>query len=92
VAGFVAVCPVVSFPHVHQELYGLVSKKIGAGGDPTAHRELASIGRPPYADIDDFIRLQGLAVEALGDPYRYLEAREAKREPGPKAGSLLKNG
>lgn len=69
VAGFVAICPVVSFPHVQQTLYHLVSKKIGEDGAPMAHKELASIGKPPYPDIDDFIRLQGLAVEGLGDPY-----------------------
>ena len=61
VAGFVAVCPVVSFPLVQQELYGLVSKKV-KHGDPTAVRELSDIGRPPYPDIDNFIRLQGLAA------------------------------
>jgi pimeloyl-ACP methyl ester carboxylesterase len=76
VAGFVAICPVVSFPHIQQELYALVSKNIGASGDPTARRELSSIGRPPYPDIDDFIRLQGLAAEALGDPYRYITAAD----------------
>jgi pimeloyl-ACP methyl ester carboxylesterase len=82
VAGFVAVCPVLSFPGVQQELYTLVSEKVGMGGDPTAHLELASIGKPPYPDIDDFIRLQGLAVEAMGDPYRYIAARELSVHTG----------
>jgi pimeloyl-ACP methyl ester carboxylesterase len=76
VAGFVAICPVVSFPHVQQVLYALVSKMVGLSGDPTARRELDSIGAPPYPDIDDFIRLQGLAVEVRGDPYRYVSVRD----------------
>jgi pimeloyl-ACP methyl ester carboxylesterase len=72
VAGFVAICPVISFPDIQQELYTLVAKMVGTSDDPTTQRELLSIGRPPYPDIDDFIRLQGLAAEAMGDPYRYL--------------------
>jgi pimeloyl-ACP methyl ester carboxylesterase len=76
VAGFVAICPVVSFPHVQQVLYALVSKMVGLSGDPTARRELDSIGEPPYPDIDDFIRLQGLAVELRGDPYRHISVRD----------------
>jgi pimeloyl-ACP methyl ester carboxylesterase len=82
VAGFVAICPVVSFPHVQQELYALVLKKTGTSGDPTAHRELSSIGRPPYPDIDDFIRLQGLNIETLGDPYRYISAGDLTEYTG----------
>lgn len=76
VAGMVAICPAVSFPRIQQDLYALVSKTIETGGDVTAHRELSSIGRPPYPDIDDFIRLQGLAAEAFGDPYRYFTVSE----------------
>ncbi|MEJ2660829.1 MAG: alpha/beta hydrolase [Desulfobacteraceae bacterium] len=82
VSGFVAICPVVSFPHVQQELYALVSKIVATHGDPTAHRELSSIGRPPYPDIDDFIRLQGLAAEALGNPYQSISARELAKHTG----------
>lgn len=82
VAGFVAICPVVSFPHIQEELYALVSEKIGTRGDPTAHRELSSIGRPLYPDIDDFIRLQGLAVEIQGDPYRYITASDLAEHTG----------
>ncbi len=82
VAGFVAICPVVSFPHIQQELYALVSKKIGTSGNPTAHRELSSIGRPPYPDIDDFIRLQGLNIETLGDPYRYISVGDLTEYTG----------
>jgi pimeloyl-ACP methyl ester carboxylesterase len=82
VAGFVAICPVVSFPHIQQELYALVSKKIGTGTDSAAHRELASIGGPPYPDIDDFIRLQGLAAEFLGDPYQYISAGDLAEHTG----------
>jgi pimeloyl-ACP methyl ester carboxylesterase len=82
VAGLVAICPVVSFPRVQQELYSLVSKKVWTGGDPTARKELASIGKPPYPDIDDFIRLQGLAVERLGDPYAYISVRDLAGHTG----------
>jgi pimeloyl-ACP methyl ester carboxylesterase len=82
VAGFVAICPVVSFPLIQQELYALVSKKTGASGNPTAQRELSSIGRPPYPDIDDFIRLQGLNIETLGDPYRYISAGDLTEYTG----------
>jgi pimeloyl-ACP methyl ester carboxylesterase len=82
VAAFVAICPVVSFPHIQQELYALVSETIGTRGDPTAHRELSSIGRPPYPDIDDFIRLQGLSAEALGDPYRYIVVGDLTEHTG----------
>ena len=82
VAGFVAICPVVSFPHVQQALYTLVSEEMKLRDEPSALRELASIGRPPYADIDDFIRLQGLAVERFGDPYRYLTGRDLADRTG----------
>ena len=82
VAGFVAICPVVSFPLIQQELYAQVSKKIGMSGSPTARKELSSIGRPPYPDIDDFIRLQGLAIEAQEDPYRYISAKDLSRYTG----------
>ena len=82
VAGFVAICPVVSFPHVQQALYHLVAKKIRAGGDPAARKELASIGTPPYPDIDDFIRLQGLAAEGLGDPYGYISIQDLAGHTG----------
>ena len=82
VAGFVAICPVVNFPHVQQELYALVSEKIRASSDPTAHSELSAIGRPPYPDIDDFIRLQGLAAESLGNPYRYISTGDLNRHTG----------
>ena len=82
VNGFGAICPVVSFPHIQQELYALLSKKIGNRGEPTAHRELISIGRPPYPDIDDFIRLQGLAAETQGDPYRYITTRDLAERTG----------
>jgi pimeloyl-ACP methyl ester carboxylesterase len=82
VAGFVAICPVVSFPHVQQDLYELVSKNVGTSFDPAAHMELSSIGEPLYPDIDDFIRLQGLAVEAQGDPYRFISARDLSKNTG----------
>jgi pimeloyl-ACP methyl ester carboxylesterase len=82
VAGFVAICPVVNFPNLQQELYAFVASKVRAGTDPTANRELTSIGKPPYPDIDDFIRLQGLGIEAMGDPYRYIEADDLVEHTG----------
>jgi pimeloyl-ACP methyl ester carboxylesterase len=82
VAGFVTICPVVSFPHVQQALYTLVSEIVEMSGDPTARLELSSIGRPPYPDIDDFIRLQGLATEARGNPYRYISTRDLAGHTG----------
>ena len=82
VAGFAAICPVVSFPHVQQALYELVAKIVETSGDPTARLELSSIGWPPYPDIDDFIRLQGLAAEALGNPYRFISARDLTDHTG----------
>lgn len=82
VAAFVAICPVVSFPHIQQELYTLVSEKTETGGDRTAQRELSSIGKPLYPDINDFIRLQGLAAEALGNPYRYITAADLAEYTG----------
>lgn len=82
VAGFVAICPVVSFPHMQQELYVRVLEKIGTSNDPTVPAELSSIGGPPYPDIDDFTRLQGLAVEVYGDPYRYITAGELAEHTG----------
>jgi proline iminopeptidase len=82
VSGFVAINPVVSFPHVQQALFSLVSKNVLAGGDAMAQRELASIGQPPYPDIDDFIRLQGLAAEGLGDPYQYISVRDLAAHTG----------
>jgi pimeloyl-ACP methyl ester carboxylesterase len=71
-ASFVAVCPVFSIRHIQKELYRLVSRHLAASDDSSAFRELASIGMPPYPDIDDFIRLQGLGAECFGDPYRYI--------------------
>ena len=82
VAGFVAICPVVSFHDIQQELYLLVARVVGTSGDPTAQRELLSIGRPPYPDIDDFIRLQGLAAEAVGNPYRYIATGDLVKHTG----------
>jgi proline iminopeptidase len=82
VAGFVAICPVISFPHLQNELYALVTKAVAAGADPTAYQELASIGKPPYPDIDDFIRLQGLGAEAFGDPYRYIHVDDLNAHTG----------
>ncbi len=82
VAGMVAICPVVSFPRLQQDLHALVSKMIGTSSDPAAHRELSSIGRPPYPDIDDFIRLQGVAAEVFGDPYRYITAGDLAEYTG----------
>jgi pimeloyl-ACP methyl ester carboxylesterase len=82
VAGFVAICPVISFPDIQQELYTLVTKIVGSSGDPTAQRELLSIGRPPYPDIDDFIRLQGLAAETMGDPYRHVATADLAKHTG----------
>jgi pimeloyl-ACP methyl ester carboxylesterase len=82
VAKFVAICPVVSLRHVQQSLYALVSGHLATGGDPLAYRELASIGPPPYPDIDDFIRLQGLGAEIFGDPYRYIVPSELAEVTG----------
>ena len=82
VAGFAAICPVVSFPNVQQELYAFVAGKVRAGTDPTANRELTSIGPPPYPDIDDFIRLQGLGIEAMGDPYRHIRTDDLTKHTG----------
>jgi pimeloyl-ACP methyl ester carboxylesterase len=82
VAGFVAICPVVNFPNLQQELFALVTSHVRANADPLAIRELKSIGKPPYPDIDDFIRLQGLGVEALGDPYRYIRANDLSEHTG----------
>jgi pimeloyl-ACP methyl ester carboxylesterase len=82
VAGFVAICPVVSFPDFQKDLYALVASQVRNSADPTAYRELASIGKPPYPDIDDIIRLQGLGAETLGDPYRYIKATELSEHTG----------
>ena len=82
VAGFVAICPVISFPDIQQTLYTLVGKMVASSGDATAHRELVSIGRPPYPDIDDFIRLQGLAAEAMGNPYRHIATSALAKHTG----------
>jgi pimeloyl-ACP methyl ester carboxylesterase len=82
VAGFVAICPVVSFPHLQNELYAQVNNAVTAGDDPTACQELAAIGKPPYPDIDDFIRLQGLGAEVFGDPYRYIHVDELNAHTG----------
>jgi pimeloyl-ACP methyl ester carboxylesterase len=72
VARVVAICPLVSFPDAQRDLYEMVSRRVLATGDGSERQELASIGMPPYPDIDDFIRLQGLGAELYGDPYRYL--------------------
>jgi pimeloyl-ACP methyl ester carboxylesterase len=67
-----AICPVVSFPDVQRELYDMISRKVSAHDDASCREELSAIGMPPYPDIDDFIRLQGLGAELFGDPYQYL--------------------
>jgi pimeloyl-ACP methyl ester carboxylesterase len=82
VARLVAIAPVISIHHIQQELYKVVSEHPAAGDDPLVGRELADIGNPPYPDIDDFIRLQGLASELFGDPYRYMNPRELEKYTG----------
>jgi pimeloyl-ACP methyl ester carboxylesterase len=82
VARMAAICPVVGIRHVQQELYARVAHHLAAGGDPLAHRELASIGKPPYPDIDDFIRLQGLGTELWGDPYQYIVPSQLQEHTG----------
>jgi pimeloyl-ACP methyl ester carboxylesterase len=82
VARFVAISPVVSFPDMQQELYALVSHKVMADRDASALQELVSIGKPPYPDIDDFIRLQGLGAEKFGDPYQYIIPRDLTQYTG----------
>jgi pimeloyl-ACP methyl ester carboxylesterase len=72
VARFAAISPVVSLRHIQQDLYALVADHVATADDPSTRQELASIGAPPYPDMDDFVRLQGLATEFLGDPYRYI--------------------
>jgi len=72
VAALATICPVVSFPDVQRDLYEMVSRKVSSDGHASSRMELASIGLPPYRDIDDFIRLQGLGAETFGDPYQYL--------------------
>lgn len=71
VARLVTLSPVVSFPDTQQDLYDRVSAHLSPG-DPSDQEELASIGPPPYPDIDDFVRLQGLAAEIYGDPYAHI--------------------
>jgi pimeloyl-ACP methyl ester carboxylesterase len=82
VAMMAAICPVVGIRHVQQALYERVAGHVATGGAPLAHRELASIGRPPYPDIDDFIRLQGLGAEIWGDPYQYIVPGELQEHTG----------
>lgn len=82
VAGFVAICPVVSFPRMQQELYKRVWRNTRKGDDLAAQRELSSIGKPPYPDINDFIRLQGLAADAMGNPYQYITAEYLSEHTG----------
>jgi pimeloyl-ACP methyl ester carboxylesterase len=82
VARFAAICPVISIRRIQRDLYALVSGQVAAGGEPSAMRELVSIGKPPYPDIDDFIRLQGLGTELFGDPYRYLVPSELRAHTG----------
>jgi pimeloyl-ACP methyl ester carboxylesterase len=82
VAKFVAVCPVFSIRHIQEALYTLVADRVVTGRDALAGRELAALGAPPYPDLDDFIRLQGLASEDLGDPYRYIVPRDLEAHTG----------
>jgi pimeloyl-ACP methyl ester carboxylesterase len=82
VSKFVAISPVISIILIQQELYKVVSELVTRGDDSLAVRELTDIGPPPYPDIDDFIRLQGLASEFWGDPYRYIDARELEKYTG----------
>jgi pimeloyl-ACP methyl ester carboxylesterase len=82
VARMAAICPVVAIRHIQRELYALVANHAATGTDPLTHRELASIGTPPYPDIDDFIRLQGLAAEIWGDPYQYIVPRDLQEHTG----------
>lgn len=82
VAKFVAICPVISIRNIQKELYTLVSDQVTTSGDSLAYRELAAVGAPPYADIDDFIRLQGLATECFGDPYQYIVPDKLKDYTG----------
>lgn len=82
VARWAAICPVFGIRRVQRELYARVAGHVAAGGDPLASRELASIGTPPYPDIDDFIRLQGLGAELWGDPYRYIVPAKLQAHTG----------
>jgi pimeloyl-ACP methyl ester carboxylesterase len=82
VSSFVAISPVISLHHIQQELYEAVSAHLGTGDDSLSSRELTDIGPPPYPDIDDFIRLQGLASELCGDPYRYVVTSELEKYTG----------
>jgi pimeloyl-ACP methyl ester carboxylesterase len=82
VSKVVAISPVISIPYIQQQLYEMVSAHLVKGDDSLACRELADIGLPPYPDIDDFIRLQGLASEFWGDPYRYIDTRELEKYTG----------
>jgi pimeloyl-ACP methyl ester carboxylesterase len=82
VSRLVAISPVISIHPIQQELYKVVSEHLAAGDDSLAGLELADIGPPPYPDIDDFIRLQGLASEFWGDPYRYIDTRELEQHTG----------
>lgn len=82
IARFVALSPVVSFPDIQKDLYDRVSAQVISAGDATARLESASIGPPPYPDIDDFIRLQGLAVDIYGDPYAHIIPGELASHTG----------